>query len=117
MYQYMKDHEAFINSALKEPSTYDIDWLCDYHLKAISFVQHERLIHLLVTFFFALLFMGSIIASLLLATIFYFLLDLICIILLGFYIRHYYRLENTVQRWYELYKKMDFKRHNARVKS
>ena len=117
MYQYMKDHEAFINRALEEPSKYDIDWLCDYHLKAISFVQHERLIHLLVTFFFALLFIGSIIASLLLATPVYFLLDLICIILLGFYIRHYYRLENTVQHWYDLYKKMDFKRLNARVKS
>lgn len=114
MYEYMKKHEAFINETLPKVAPSKLDWLCDHHLKAILFVQHERLIHLLVTFFFALLFIGSIIASVCLMTVPYYLLDLILIIVLGFYIRHYYRLENTVQHWYDLYKEMDFKRRMAR---
>lgn len=114
MYDYMQTHEKFINETLSKISPHELDWLCDYHLKAISFVQHERLIHLLVTFFFGFLFIGSITASMLLATLPFFLLDLILMIVLGFYIRHYYRLENTVQHWYELYKEMDFKRRMAR---
>lgn len=109
MYQYMQTHQAFIEKALSQPDT-NLDWLCDYHLKAIQFVQHERLIHLLVTFFFAFLFLVSIAASLFIPSLPYFLLDLILVILLGFYVRHYYRLENTVQHWYDLYKEMDFKR-------
>jgi len=114
MYEYMKKHEAFIKEELCAIDNNELDWLCDHHLKAILFVQHERLIHLLVTFFFGMLFIGSVIGSMIIGTLPFFLLDLIIVIVLGFYIRHYYRLENTVQHWYDLYKEMDFRRRMAR---
>ncbi len=74
------------------------------HLIKISFFQHERLIHLLVTLFYAILF----ILFMALGFIHYIFL-IIAIILLGFllcYIIHYFRLENKVQYLYKQFDKM-----------
>lgn len=73
----------------------------------ISFFQHERLIHLLVTLFFALfaltfLAMGMI--SYIFLPIFFILL-----VFLIFYILHYFFLENHVQYLYRLYDEMKAK--------
>ena len=71
----------------------------------IAFFQHERLIHLLVTLAFALLTIGSIIASLFVYSMPLYIMTLLLLCLLIPYIRHYYILENGVQ---ELYTRYDY---------
>lgn len=76
------------------------------HLTQISFFQHERLIHLIVTVTFALLEMLAILLSVISDSLFALLLPVVILILLVPYIRHYYILENEVQRMYVQYDRM-----------
>lgn len=76
------------------------------HLIQVSFFQHERLIHLIVTVTFALLEIVAVLMAMLFPGIATLLLVLIIMILLVPYIRHYYILENEVQKMYEQYDKM-----------
>lgn len=69
----------------------------------IQLLQHERLIHLIVTITFAILTMLSIILTFIAASVFVMILCALFIILLIPYIRHYYILENGVQRLYGYY--------------
>lgn len=69
----------------------------------IGFFQHERLIHLLVTVTFAVLLMLAVLGCYLDAGLFFFLLALMLLVLLIPYIRHYYFLENGVQKLYGFY--------------
>lgn len=96
-------------SAKKSVPAGDIDRLISLHRDKIHEFQHERLVHLLVTFFFGgllLFFCGvSIIFSLLplydqgvTLTLLSSLIAFILLIVELFYIRHYYQLENGVQR-------------------
>lgn len=89
-----------------------LDWaaLVREHLIQISFFQHERLIHLIVTVTFALL---EVIVIGLCVTAFspgVGLLAIAILVLLIPYIRHYYILENEVQRMYRQYDQMVQKR-------
>ncbi len=80
------------------------------HLIQVSFFQHERLIHLIVTVTFALL---EVIVIGLCVTAFspgVGLLAIAILILLVPYIRHYYILENEVQKMYRQYDQMVQKR-------
>ena len=55
MTKYLKAHEDFIKQALlTQPAAFDWVALKAYHLTRISFLQHERLIHLMVTLSFAI---------------------------------------------------------------
>ena len=71
----------------------------------ISFFQHERLIHLIVTITFALLTIISLVACLFVMNVALIILTILFLALLIPYVRHYYILENSVQ---ELYKRYDF---------
>lgn len=73
------------------------------HLNQIGFFQHERLIHLIVTVTFALLEMLAILLSVITDSLFSILLPVVILILLVPYIRHYYILENEVQKMYVQY--------------
>ena len=86
----------------------DRDWQeeIDKHLIQIVFFAHERLVHLIVMFLFAL---GTILTIL----YFHFCGDLIILalvvalmVLLVPYIMHYYLLENSVQKMYVQYDRM-----------
>ena len=75
-------------------------------LVKISFFQHERLIHLIVTFF-----VGVVACLFLLGFIFsenIFLLPLFLLLMCLFipYIFHYYFLENNVQKLYKIYDRL-----------
>ncbi len=72
-------------------------------LVQIRFFQHERLVHLLVTLLFALLFVGTTLFFSVFPSLPLFALDLLFLLLLVPYIRHYYILENGTQRLYALY--------------
>ena len=102
MKQWCNDHESEVLAALENGTVTD-DLVNDYMTK-ITWLQHERLVHLIVTvmvvvcelFFVALALLHpefGILPS---------ILVLILAVLLGFYFYHYFILENTVQRWYRL---------------
>mgnify|MGYP006981377119 FL=1 len=76
------------------------------HLVQVGFFQHERLIHLIVTFTFALLELLAILLSMIVDSLFTLLLPVVILILLIPYIRHYYILENEVQKMYAQYDRM-----------
>ena len=108
MYEYMKRHEAFVRSHIDSASS-STDWaaLAEYHERQIRHMQHERLVHLLVMLFvglFALLTLLFLVSrpSLTVAA-----LVLLLLVLFVPYLVHYYRLENGVQRWYDLANETD----------
>lgn len=75
-------------------------------LVKISFYQHERLIHLIVTCLVAIsailfTFMGLLLNNYLLLIV-----SIILFILFTFYILHYYFLENSIQKMYLYYDKI-----------
>jgi hypothetical protein len=99
--------------------------LTAHHNRMVENFQHERLIHLKVTLFFAALTLTLVIGTGILIALtqpqwdwqqgitspllFLFsilLLDLILVALTIAYIRHYYQLENSIQSLYELTKKL-----------
>ena len=76
------------------------------HLVQVGFFHHERLIHLIVTVTFALLEMLAIVLSVISDSLFTLVLPVVILILLVPYIRHYYILENEVQKMYVQYDRM-----------
>ncbi len=102
MNKLILNHEAFIRKALEDPTT-NLPWLLSYHKNWIQFLQHERLSHLLVTLAFSILFIIFFSISLFSPNPYFYVLFAILAVLLCFYIFHYYKLENSVQRWYGIY--------------
>lgn len=72
-------------------------------LTFISFYQHERLIHLIVTTFVGICAILIFIAMIQLEKIELCLLFLILLLLFIPYIFHYYFLENSIQKLYKIY--------------
>jgi hypothetical protein len=111
MIDYMKRHERRVREILeKDPDPTARQELLEDHGRQILWMQHERLIHLLVMLFvclFALLALGFAIIEPILP---HFILFGLLMILAVAYIIHYYRLENGVQRWYELYNEIRSRR-------
>lgn len=77
------------------------------HLVQIGFFQHERLIHLIVTVLFAVLEFLALMIVVLLQEPFSALLPFVVLVLLVPYIRHYYILENEVQKMYGQYDELE----------
>ena len=111
MYRQIIEHRNYVKTKLLEQlSTEQRKQLFKYHTKRVRDFQHERLIHLLVTFYFGALLIGAVIAWLYLQAPgipwpFYGILTIL-FILEAAYIRHYYQLENGVQSLYELTEKL-----------
>jgi hypothetical protein len=101
MIDYMKKHESYVQEALaKNPDEDKLKELLAYHDKQISWMQHERLVHLIVMLFvclFTLLVLGFAVIRTSIPSI---ILFVIFLVLSVAYIIHYYRLENGVQKWY-----------------
>lgn len=104
MTEYLKNYMKYVQQRLDAcGDREELEEILSEHKDKIAFMQHERIVHFLVTMMFALIlsvFMGIVIftdnpAMLLLVTI--------ILVLLGFYIKHYYFLENTVQKMYRVY--------------
>ncbi len=105
MKQYLKEYVKEVDELLKNDDVNQKS--IDKHLIKISFFQHERLIHLIVTVFYALfviffLFLSSI-------NFLYIIPTFILIIFLIFYVLHYFFLENSVQYLYKQYDIMNQK--------
>ncbi|MFA5089352.1 MAG: hypothetical protein WC552_10010 [Candidatus Omnitrophota bacterium] len=103
----MKSHIAFIENSL-EANGEGSDWraLSEFNLMQIGFFQHERTIHLLVTLFFGLMLMLSSVSGLILMNFWLLVVGVITLVMTGLYIRHYFILENGVQKLYSLEKEI-----------
>lgn len=81
----------------------ELDKILAEHMDKIAFMQHERIVHFLVTLMFAVILSIFMVGMLLTDNIMLVVLVTIIIVLLIFYIKHYYFLENTVQKMYKVY--------------
>ncbi len=104
MREYMKEHINLVDNYIKEEKYNDLPTFLENHLTKIAFFQHERLIHLLVTLFYAcftIIFLALTIVSWIFIPI-----AIIVTTFLIFYIYHYFYLENGVQYMYKQYDKL-----------
>lgn len=76
------------------------------HLVQISFFQHERLVHLIVTVTFAILAMLSLFLLFVTGELAVIALLVMLLVLLVPYVMHYYLLENETQNMYYQYDKL-----------
>jgi fatty acid desaturase len=107
MAEYLREHIRLVEEALRKQKT-KIDWkaLSEFNRMQIGFFQHERLVHLLITFFFAFMFVSITIAGLMLVSGGLLIISLILLVMLIFYVWHYFILENGVQKLYRLEKEI-----------
>lgn len=103
MTEYFKRYRAFVQRALDDENT-DLDELLKIHKTKITFFQHERFIHLIVMFLFAIATVATILCIAVTGKIALIPLAVLLLVLLVPYIKHYYFLENQTQ---ELYKDYD----------
>ncbi|MBR1417019.1 MAG: hypothetical protein IJ572_04305 [Bacilli bacterium] len=95
LYNYIDEIDIILN---KKKVSKDV---IDNHLKKISFFQHERLIHLIVTIFYALLLLVFMALGFIYPM--FFIIASIILIFLICYIILYFNLENGVQYLYKQY--------------
>lgn len=92
---------------LDKPEGTNWEEILDHHKLMIARIQHERLIHLLVTIFVGVVLMSSFFVTLFIPTTWLLLLNAIVAVLFVAYIFHYRFLENTTQNWYSLEDKIE----------
>jgi len=103
MEAYLERHEAFVRGQLASAGG-AADWagLARFHRAQVEYLQHERLVHLLVTLFFGLCTLLTLLFLVLHPQVPVGVLLVLLLLLLVPYVVHYYKLENGVQRWYHL---------------
>ena len=115
MEEKIRKYEKIIEQETRgELSTEKRQRLAELHREVMANFQHERLVHLIVTLFFALFTIEFILITfwtliqfgLMVQLLPLYLITLILIILTIFYIKHYYFLENHIQGLYKYTKKL-----------
>ena len=100
MKKYLYDYISEVDNLIKK-SKKITDKEIQNHLNKISFFQHERLVHLIVTVFYTVVFLIftalSFVHLIFLIAMFILLIFVVC------YIIHYFHLENGVQYLYKQY--------------
>ena len=103
MTDYMKRHERYVKDVLeKNPDKEKLKELLAYHDKQIQWMQHERLVHLIVMLFVCLFTLLSFGFTVIRTSTPSLILAALLLILSVAYVIHYYQLENDVQKWYLL---------------
>ena len=110
MRKYLTEYLKQLEAKLASGEEIDYTELEQSHLIMIQFMQHERLIHFLVTMLFAICFF--IVLGIFLFGEFMGLFPLIVLVLglLIPYVAHYYFLENSVQKMYKLHDEIHARR-------
>lgn len=106
MRENLKQYNEYLDEIIEKKDIKNKEELLDEILTQIKFFQHERLIHLIVTFFEGIgtiLFLGF---GLITNNVGMFLLFFVGIVLFFPYILHYYYLENGTQSLYKKYFKI-----------
>ncbi len=104
MTKYFKSYRRFFKKAMENGT--DLERLMEYHKEHIGFFQHERLIHLIVMFLFAISTVICFIVIAVTKEMMLVVLALALLVLLVPYIKHYYFLENQTQQLYHDYEKL-----------
>lgn len=100
MTKYVQEWERRVRLKLNDG---EVDQgLIEDHYRHIDWLQHERLVHLLVMLFVAFIMVVVFVMTFFVDGVWMMVLLGVLLILTGFYVRHYYFLENSVQRWYLL---------------
>ena len=112
MKRFCREHEARVTAAVAAGKA--TPELLEEHLRMTAWVQHERLIHLIVTVMVVLCELFTVDLVLLHPElgIVPAVIMLGLAVLLGFYFWHYFFLENTVQSWYRIAEELREKRKN-----
>lgn len=104
MTEYLTNYMKYVQERLEAcKDDAELEDIMKEHLHKIEFMQHERIVHFLVTMLFTIVltvFMALLIVKMQLMIL---ILVTIILVLLIFYIKHYYFLENTVQKMYKVY--------------
>ena len=103
MKKYLDQYIAMLESLLASGNIQDFEYLKSEHIKQIQFIQHERLIHFLVTFMFAIIEFICLGIFLVTSNIGVLLLVILVLGLIIPYVWYYYYLENHTQKLYLLY--------------
>jgi hypothetical protein len=113
--KYMRKHESAMRETLPRIQEKE-GWMAlkGRHAQMIGFMQHERLIHLLVTLAFGIALLVATALALAAPSAWIYLLVGLLLVLFVPYLGHYFFLENTVQRWYRLADEIDEKRELIR---
>lgn len=90
----------------QKPDESTLAQIYENHMNQITFFMHERLIHLIVTVLFAIGTFMTVFTFLIVDNIGLLALAFLLIVLLVPYIKHYYLLENGVQKMYEQYDRL-----------
>ena len=105
MKKYLQEFILNLENKLEKNYKFSIEEKNNIQIQ-IAIFQHERLIHLLVTLFYALFALILIFLSFDITIIFIVPFFIVLIFLL-FYVKHYFFLENSVQYLYKLYDKIN----------
>ncbi len=103
MRKYLMEYLIYIEKRLENCKENELNDILEEHLNKIQFMQHERLIHFLVTMLFAFMFFMSLGIFMLTDKISFIPLMVLILCLIVPYVRHYYFLENNVQKMYYIY--------------
>ena len=102
-------YRKYIDFLLASDKQSDWKYIKHEHITQVAFFQHERLVHLIVTVTFAVLELLTVCAYVIVgaldSTLSFplLILALLILVLLIPYIKHYYLLENEVQKMYVQY--------------
>ena len=117
MEKQILEYEKFVEQETKQELSRDErERLAKMHAEMVKNFQKERSIHLNVTLFFAVLTIAAIgltawevsVDGWMLEMIPLYILALILVILTGFYVKHYYFLENHIQGLYKYTKELEY---------
>lgn len=91
----------------------DFEAMNKYLIMWLEWIQHERLIHLIVTVTFGLLILLCFLGYFISQEVPFLAMTFIFAVTTGFYIEHYYFLENKTQYIYDLYDQL-LKKYNSK---
>jgi len=104
MTEYLTNYMKRVQERLEKcTDSAELDSIMAEHMDKIAFMQHERIVHFLVTMLFALILTVFIAVLVFTVNVPVLILVTMILVLLMFYIKHYYFLENTVQKMYRVY--------------
>ena len=101
MRKFCAEHEEAVRKELAEKGA--SQKLLDRHLEKLRWLQHERLIQLIVLLLTVMCELFALyLAFVALKTVVAFAVSLVILVVLFFYVLHYFFLENTTQHWYRI---------------
>lgn len=103
MKKYLDQYIKMLEKLLKDGNIENFEYIKIEHVKQIQFIQHERLIHFLVTMMFAIIEFICLGIYLVTSNIGLLILIILILALLIPYVAYYYYLENHTQKLYLLY--------------